>query len=294
MPSLKAIRKRITSVKNTQKITRAMKLVAAARLRRAQDTIFAARPYSEALARVVADLAEHTGRDAHPLLAERNGRAVQVVVLTSDRGLAGSFNAQILRRLEGIMRGEELSGSDIKLRIVGRKGNDYVKRRYQDHIVNFANAPTGDTALDFSHELTNAVVDDFLAGKVDRVVLMYNEFVSAISQDVQVRQLLPVVPAQAEAEAAAGEVRAGDFVFEPSKESLLSHLVPLYVQNGIYRACLESIASELGSRMSAMDSATKNAGEMIDRLSLDYNRARQAAITKELLEIISGAESLKG
>jgi len=290
MPSLKAIRKRIASVKNTQKITRAMKLVAAARLRRAQDAIIAARPYSAALERVVAELAERAGRDAHPLLAERPGKRTQVVVLTSDRGLAGSYNAQVLRRTESLV-GEELADSDeVGLRVVGRKGNEFFKRRAFD-ILSYVAAPTSVTALDVSREMANHLVEDFLGEKADRFYLIYSEFKSAMSQKPVVRQLLPIEPRKL----AEGEVqRAGDFLYEPSKEELLEHLLPMYVQNGIYRAALESIASELGARMSAMDSATRNAGEMINRLTLQYNRARQAAITKELLEIIGGAEALKG
>jgi F-type H+-transporting ATPase subunit gamma len=290
MPSLKAIRTRIASVKNTQKITRAMKLVAAARLRRAQDAIIAARPYSEALERVVAELAERAGREAHPLLADRPGKRAQVLVLTSDRGLAGSFNAQLFRRTESVLS-EDLDGWDeTGLRVVGRKGNEFFKRR-SVNIISYVAAPTSASALELSRELANHLVHDFLEEKSDRFYLIYSEFKSAMSQTPVVRQLLPIQPHKP----AEGEkTRAGDFLYEPSKEELLEHLLPLYVQNGIYRAALESIASELGARMSAMDSATRNAGEMIDRLTLQYNRARQAAITKELLEIIGGAEALKG
>jgi len=296
MPSLKAIRKRIGSVKNTQKITRAMKLVAAARLRRAQDAIIAARPYSAALERVVSELAIRAGRDAHPLLAAREGKKAQVALLTSDRGLAGAFNAQVLRRSQALMS-EELSGwEEIGLRVVGRKGNEYFKRRSVE-ILSYVGAPSSNSVLDMSRELANHLVEDFLAEKTDRVYLIYSEFKSAMSQKPVVRQLLPIEPTAPDEKAEKDEKadqQAGDYLYEPSKEELLEHLLPLYVQNGIYRAALESIASELGARMSAMDSATRNAGEMIDRLTLQYNRARQAAITKELLEIIGGAEALKG
>lgn len=294
MATLKETRKRIGSVKNTQKITRAMKLVAAARLRKAQEAIVAARPYSKALSQVVEDLAEHAGRDAHPLLAEKDGTRVQLIVMTSDKGLAGGFNAQINRQVASLLS-DEWEGHEVQLRIVGRKGNDYSKRRYEDKIHDFQNAPTTENALEFSRELTNKAVDDFLENKVDKVVVVYNEFVSAMTQNVTLLQLLPVEPTPAEEgeedEAAAS---TGDFLYEPSKQELLDHLVPLAVQNSIFKCCLDSIASELGSRMSAMDSATKNAGEMIDKLTLIYNRARQAAITTELTEIVSGAESLKG
>ena len=295
MASLKDIRKRISSVKNTQKITRAMKLVAAARLRKAQEAITAARPYSEALRRVVGDLAEHAGRDAHPLLAEKTGDRILLVVMTSDKGLAGGFNAQINRKVAELIK-EDWKDKDVKLRIVGRKGNDYSKRRFESNILDFRLAPTGDTSLEFARELTNEIVDEFLDDKVDRVVVLYNEFVSAMTQNVTLMQVLPVEPSVQDESDDSGDEQAGggDFVYEPSKQDLLDHLVPLAVQNSIFKSSLDSIASELGSRMSAMDSATNNAGEMIDKLTLTYNRARQAAITTELTEIVSGAESLKG
>lgn len=299
MPSLKTIRKRIGSVKNTQKITRAMKLVAAAKLRRAQDAIVAARPYARSLDRVVAELAAAAGADAHPLFAVKDGadKKASIVILTSDRGLAGAFNSSIVRRVEGFA-GESLSDyQDISLRVVGRKGNDYFKRR-KANISSHDPAPTAETVLTLSRELTNRVIDDFMAGRVDRVYLVFNEFRSAISQGVVVKQILPVDPgiaqAATDARPAPGTEAGGDFLYEPSKEELLTHLVPLYVQIGIYNAALESLASEYGARMTSMDNATRNAGEMIEKLTLQYNRARQAAITKELLEIISGAEALKG
>lgn len=291
MPSLKAIRKRIGSVKNTQKITRAMKLVAAAKLRRAQDAIIAARPYARSLENVVAELADKAGRDAHPLLAERDGKRASIVMLTSDRGLAGAFNASIIRRIERFI-GEDLSDhTEVTLRAVGRKGGDYFKRRRAESTVSFDAAPTSDTVLAFSHDMSNRVMEDFLENRADRVFLVFNEFRSAISQGVIVKQILPIDPKRSEE---GEEASGGDFLYEPSKEALLSHLVPLYVQIGIYNAALESIASEFGARMTAMDNATRNAGEMIEKYTLQYNRARQAAITKELLEIISGAEALKG
>lgn len=287
MASLKDIRKRIGATKNTQKITRAMKLVAAAKLRRAQDQIVAARPYAESIEKVVAELAARAGEEAHALLADRPMRKAEILLLTSDRGLAGSFNAQIIRKVESFVT-EELSELDeVTLRIVGRKGNDYFKRR-NANIRGYDPAPTGPKALETAHDLSNHVVEDFLEGHVDRVYLVYNEFKSAISQNVVIKQVLPIAPQESEDET------AGDFVYEPNKKELLEHLLPQYIQTGIYRASLESIASEFGARMSAMDSATRNAGEMIDKLTLQFNRARQASITKELLEIIAGAEALNG
>ena len=296
MPSLKAIRTRIASVKNSRKITRAMKLVAASKLRRAQDAIIAARPYANALARVVSELAEVAGADAHPLFETRPAHKAAVIVFTSDRGLAGAFNANVIKRTELLLRTELADYQEVTLRLIGKKANQYFVRRPQYKIASYDGAPIGATALTVAREAAARAVDDFLAGKVDRVFVVYNEFKSAITQSTMVKQVLPVLPEPVVGGAAskAGSPTSGDNVYEPTKEALLSRLVPLYVQIGLYRAALESIAGEFGARMSAMESATKNAGDMISRLTLQYNRARQAAITKELLEIIGGAEALKG
>ncbi len=294
MPSLKAIRKRIGSVKNTRKITRAMKLVAAAKLRRAQDAIIAARPYALALSNVVSELAEVAGTDAHPLFEAREGNRTAIVVFTSDRGLAGAFNANVIKKVEAFVATELPADAEVSLRLIGRKANQYFSRR-NARITSFDPAPTGATALDVARETANRIVDDFLNKKVDRVLVVFNEFKSAISQTVMIKQVLPVVPEGGGAGAgAAGSAGGVDYAYEPGKEELLARMVPLYVQIGLYRAALENIAGEFGARMSAMENATKNAGEMIAKLTLQYNRARQASITKELLEIIGGAEALKG
>ena len=288
MPSLKAIRKRIVSVKNTRKITRALKLVAAAKLRRAQDSIVAARPYSQALARVVSELSAVAGKDAHALFEERELKRAEVVVITSDRGLAGAVNSNVIKAVERYAQNELSAASEVQLRLIGRKANQHFSRR-NARIASYDAAPSGATALALARETANRVIDDFLTGKVDRVALAFNEFKNAGSQVVRVVQLLPVVP-----EAAGEPAEHSDYIYEPSKEELLGRLVPLYVQIQIYRAALESIAAFFGAQMMAMENATKNAGEMINRYTLQYNRARQAAITKELLEIIGGAEALKG
>ena len=288
MPSLKAIRKRIVSVKNTRKITKAMKLVAAAKLRRAQDTIIAARPYSAALSSVVAELSGVAGKDAHPLFEEREARRVAIVVITADRGLAGAFNTNVIKAVERYSANELAGASEITLRIVGKKANQHFARR-NANIASYDVAPTSATALSTARETANRVIDDFLQNRVDRVYLAYNEFKNAGSQVVRVNQILPVAP-----EKVADEEVGVDYIYEPTKEALLTRLVPLYVQIQIYRAALESIAAFFGAQMMAMENATKNAGEMINRYTLQYNRARQAAITKELLEIIGGAEALKG
>ena len=289
MPSLKAIRTRITSVKNTRKITRAMKLVSTAKLRRAQDALIAARPYTAALARVVSELSAVAGTDAHKLFEERPLQKAAVVVVTSDRGQAGAFNANVVKAVERYAANELSGATEVSLRIIGRKGNQYFARR-RATITSFDAAPTGVTALDTARDTAHRIIDDFTSGKVDRVFIVYNEFRSAISQVVRVKQILPVVPEKESVKEEAGV----DFIYEPSKQILLERLVPLYVQIQLYRAALESIAAEFAARMTAMENATKNAGEMIAKLTLSYNRARQAAITKELLEIIGGAEALKG
>jgi F-type H+-transporting ATPase subunit gamma len=301
MPSLKAIRTRITSVKNTRKITRAMKLVSTAKLRRAQDALIAARPYASAITRVVSELSAVAGTDAHKLFEERPLAKAAIVVMTSDRGQAGAFNANVLKAVERYAANELSGATEVSLRIIGRKGNQYFARR-RATVTSFDPAPTGATALESARETANRVIDDFTSGKVDRVFMVYNEFKSAISQITRVKQILPVVaepttalttttaPAGGHAPAEAQT----DFLYEPSKQELLNRLVPLYVQIQLYRASLESVAAFFAAQMTAMENATKNAGDMIARLTLSYNRARQASITKELSEIVGGAEALKG
>jgi F-type H+-transporting ATPase subunit gamma len=305
MPSLKAIRNRITSVKNTRKITRAIKLVSSAKLRRAQDALIAARPYATAITRVVSELSAVAGTDGHKLFEARPLARVAIVVMTSDRGQAGAFNANVVKAVERYAANELSGATEVSLRIIGRKGNQYFARR-RATVTSFDPAPTGVNALESARETANRVIDDFLNGKVDRVYFAYNEFKSAISQVTRVKQLLPVVAEDATTTAIATTGHGGkdkdkdkdevqpDFLYEPSKQDLLNRLVPLYVQIQLYRASLESIAAFFAAQMTAMENATKNAGEMVARLTLSYNRARQASITKELLEIIGGAEALKG
>jgi F-type H+-transporting ATPase subunit gamma len=227
------------------------------------------------------------------------------VVVTSDRGQAGAFNANVVKAVERHAATELSGATEVSLRIIGRKGNQYFARR-RATVTSYDAAPTGANALELARETANRVIDDFLSGKVDRVYVVYNEFKSAISQITRVKQLLPVVAettaltttahgATAHGATAHGAPEAqSDFLYEPSKQELLNRLVPLYVQILLYRAGLESIAAFFAAQMTAMENATKNAGDMIARLTLSYNRARQAAITKELAEIVGGAEALKG
>jgi F-type H+-transporting ATPase subunit gamma len=300
--NLKNIRKRIATVKSTQKITRAMKMVAAARLTRAQQRILAIRPYAlktgEVLAEVTAPAIDTDAgsREAeHPLLARRPEKTALLLVITSDRGLCGAFNSNVLRLAERLWHEREAAGQKVQFAIVGRKGRDYLRRR---------NAPTVDVftsvwdKLDFEQArgIARKVLAPFVRGEVDAIHLVYNEFKSAMTQRVTVEPLFPIPPSQGvtrRAQAKEEWERHREFLFEPDRGTLLERLVPMYVEISILRALLESMASELGARMTAMDSATKNAAEMIGKLTLDYNRARQAAITTELMEIIGGAEALR-
>ena len=301
MPSLKAIRTRITSVKNTRKITRAMKLVSTAKLRRAQDALIQARPYTAAIARVVGELSATAGNEAHKLFGRSDSGPVSkaaIIVMTSDRGQAGAFNANVTKAVEKYAANELSGATEVTLRIIGRKGNQYFSRR-RATITSYDAAPTGLTALESARTTANRVVDDFLTGKVDRVFVVYNQFKNAASQAVLVKQVLPVIPEKVTALTttkahAHADNESTDFIYEPNQQVLLDRLVPLYVQIMLYGAALESITSFFAAQMTAMENATKNAGEMISSLTLQFNRARQASITKELAEIVGGAEALKG
>ena len=298
MPSLKSIRTQIASKKSTQKITRAMKLVSAARLRGAQDAIVAARPYANALVEVIGQVAQRAGAEAHPLLERRAAARITLVPITSDRGLAGGFNANITRAVQRYM--SEHADARTSLEIVGKKGRDYYRRRKVtvNHEVPGA---TGATAEELARRVASIVVDDFVNGRTDAVYLVYNEFKSAVQQRVVLEPLLPVTRATvvpsgqaAATQGSATQETPIDFLYEPSKKELLDALLPQYIESQVHRALLESVASEFGARMTAMENATNNAKEMIADLTLKYNRVRQAAITKELMEIVSGAEALKG
>jgi F-type H+-transporting ATPase subunit gamma len=296
MPSLKSIRTRIASVKSTQKITRAMKLVSAARLRRAQDAIVGARPFANAVADAVAEIALRAGAESHPLLDRRAQEHITLIPLTSDRGLAGGFNANVFRAVQRFIierTQAQPPAREVALEVVvGRKGRDFFRRR-KTAIAKEVGQPTPETVMDTARQIAQIVTHAFRDARTDAVYLVYNEFKSAVQQRVVIEPLLPITGvAPHESTAAAGNML--DFIYEPSKERLLDTLLPLYVSTQIYRALLESMASELGARMTAMDNATNNAKEMISNLTLQYNRARQAAITKELMEIVSGAEALKG
>ncbi len=291
MANLRAIRKRIGSVKSTQQITKAMKMVSAAKLKRAQDAIVAARPYARQMRDVVRAVALRAGADAHPLLSSRKKKRVALLVITSDRGLCGGFNSNLLRASNRFLQETREKVGEVALFVVGRKARDFFRRRRVPMRKEYLNV-LGSLSYAHAEQFGNDLVDGFLAEEFDEVVIAFNEFRSAISQVVRMETLFPVAFEKAEEEGpGAAEI---DFLYEPSREEILATLLPKYVEAQIFRVLLESVAGEHGARMTAMDSATNNAVEMISRLTLQMNRARQAAITKELMEIIGGAEALKG
>ncbi|HET8934491.1 MAG TPA: ATP synthase F1 subunit gamma [Polyangiales bacterium] len=297
MANLKAIRKRISTVKNTRKITRAMKLVAAARLRKAQENIQALRPYALQTIDIISSLAARAGEGdggaPHPLLERRDPKRVMLVIITSDRGLAGAFNSGISKAAFKHYQQLVSEGKSVIVAAVGRKGSDYFRRRgvkiehSLGHVFSSLN-------YEKAREIGEMIIRDYTDEQLDAVYLCYNEFKSAITQKIVVERILPIEPKTVTASDSDKPVTLQDYLYEPDQATLLSTLLPLYVNVEVYRALLESVASEHGARMTAMDNATNNAADMIQALTLQANRARQAAITTELMEIIGGAEALKG
>jgi F-type H+-transporting ATPase subunit gamma len=286
MASLKIIRKRISSVKSTQQITKAMKMVAAAKLRRAQEAAQAARPYAEKLAEMLRTVAARAGDVSHPLLATRETeRTIDLILITSDRGLCGGFNANLIRAADTFLKAH--GEATVRLTVIGNKGFAHFRKRPVGVAEEHTHLPGGpDHAL--ALQLAARVARAFAEGETDGVYLVYSQFRSALSQVPTVEQILPV---QRPPE---GEISLVDYIYEPDPVTLLDRLLRQYVTTVIDRAFLESIASEHAARMTAMENATVNANDMIGRLTLAMNRARQAAITTELMEIVSGAEALKG
>ena len=285
MASLKIIRKRISSVKSTQKITKAMKMVSAAKLRRAQEAATAARPYAEKLTVLLHNVAARVAGSTHPLLQQREERSIHALLVTADRGLCGGYNTNLISKAEALV--QERGRDHVRLTIVGRRGFDYFKKRGVDIVdkhINLFGGP-GDA---LARSLAEQLAQEFAGGTTDGVYLIYSRFRSALVQIPTVEQLLPITT-----ETAAGD-DAVDYRYEPDAADLLDRLLRQYVTVLIHRAFLEATASEHGARMTAMESATSNASDMIDRLTLAMNRARQATITKELMEIVGGAEALKG
>jgi len=292
MPSLQSLRRKIAAFKNTQKITKAMKMVAAAKLKRSQDRILAARPYAHKMRGVLSNLSQRVNRASHPLLQKREGKKIEVLVVTSDRGLCGGFNGNIVRKSAEFVRQCEARGLQVNVSIVGRKGRDYFRRRtwtIRQEWTGVFDKLSYEHAIDIGGDLT----DNFVKGTFDELYVVYNEFKSAIQQRVIVEKLFPVDTAAEFGAAQTEGTAGGSYLYEPDEADLLNALVPKHFQIQTYRILLESAAAEHGARMAAMDGATRNAGQLIKKVTLYYNKTRQAAITKELMDIVGGAEALK-
>lgn len=291
MATLRDIRRRIQSVKKTSQITKAMQMVAAARLRRVQEALEGARPYAEQMQGVIRSLLDQAEGEAHPLMARREGpRHLNLVIVSTDRGLCGGLNTNLFRRAQTFLKENEESYRAISLDLVGRKAREYFKRRKvtvrKARAGLFSGTPRFEVARSLADELMNA----FLSGEVDEVGVLYSQFRSMLTQRPTYLPLLPLAGEKNQEEEAGP---AGNYLYEPDRQALLASLLPRYVAVQLYRIMLEAQTSEFAARMTAMDNATSNAKDMIDRLTLTFNRARQAAITKELMDIVNGAEALK-
>jgi F-type H+-transporting ATPase subunit gamma len=289
MATQQDIKRRISSVNNTKKITKAMELVAGSRLRRAQARIEALRPYADRMQQLVVDVASASG-EAHdqPLLARRDVKTVAVVALTGDRGLAGAFNANVVRRALEIARDQRAAGNEVVWLVVGRRGASTLRFRRQSITADYTGI-TDRPAYADAQAIAKRVAALYSDGEVDRVVMVYNHFLSALTQRLDEVELLPVPEEAITGEAVTIE---GSYIYEPDGREILAELIPAYLDITIYRALLESTASEHGARMTAMRNASENAGELIDDLTLKMNRARQAEITQEILEVVAGADAL--
>ncbi|UCG79413.1 MAG: ATP synthase F1 subunit gamma [Nitrospirota bacterium] len=290
MPSLRDIKKRIQAVKNTGKITKAMKMVAAAKLRKAQDSMMKMRPYADKMRSVLIGLSEGVERETHPLLAVRPRKTVEVIVMTSDKGLCGAFNANILRAAIKVIDRLKSEGLEVNISTIGRKARDYFKRR-SIQTARVWTGLSGKIVYSSAQEVASEVIEGYTSETTDEVILIYNEFRSVIAQKVAQVKLLPIEPPEEDEDTKA--LAAGDYLIEPSEAEILNRLLPKNIEIQIFRALLESQAAEEAARMTAMENATKNTKEMVERLTLQYNKARQAAITAELMDIVGGAEALK-
>ena len=294
MANLRDIKRRITSVQSTQKITSAMKMVAAAKLRRAQEAIEQARPYAVRMRSTLEEVSQGTLEETHPLLEVHEARkSLEVVVITSDRGLAGAFNSAVIKAADQVL--EERAGAfeDVGLTLLGKKAGDYYRRRRASEIT-LDEAIDGDVTYEKAADVARELARRYVAGELDEVVLVFSEFVSTMTQTPVVSQLLPFTPPEStEGGSAEGGDESLPYEIEPDPETLLAALVPKAVEIEVFRALLENQAGEHAARMTAMESATKNTEELIESLTLEYNRARQAAITSELVEIVTGAQALE-
>jgi len=291
MATLRDIKRRIKGVKSTQQITKAMKMVAAARLRKAQENIVNARPYSKKIAEVLTHLLGIEKTVSHPLLVERTVKKLAIVVVTSDRGLCGSFNMNVMRHAEEMMKNdfyEMLNNDNLLLYCVGKKGNDYFSKRNYKIIGSFPGI-FSHLKFEFASGFIRELSSKYISGEIDKVLIVYNEFKSVIQQKTNVEQLLPIEPFNDSVD----QIQVTDYIYEPDKVGIINALLPNHLNAQMWRVLLESYAAELGARMTAMDMATENAKELIRSLQLTYNKERQASITREIIEIVSGANALK-
>lgn len=297
MPSLIDIRRRLRSVKSTQQITKAMKMVAAAKLRRAQERVVGARPYAKLLTDVLASVTAHAGEVEHPLLSTPEERRVIVVVVAGDRGLAGAFNTNV-HRATALLLAKHPEWTEVRILPVGKKAVEYWRRRTIPFTDKTYSGIFADLKYAQGKEIASFLAQEFLEKRIDAAYVVVNEFRSILSQVVRTTRLLPLSAEAAatkkgRADEGRGKAERPDYLYEPDAKTILAWLLPRYLEFTVFKALAESAAAEMGARMTAMDSATKNAGEMIDKLTLTYNRARQARITKELIEIVSGAAALE-
>jgi F-type H+-transporting ATPase subunit gamma len=292
MPTLRDIRKRLKAIQNTKKITAAMKMVAAAKLRKVQDRMLNFRPYAIKMDSVLSDLAKVAEREIYPLLALRPRKTVEVIVITSDRGLCGAFNTNILRASANYINGLKKEGIEISLGTVGRKARDYFRRRNVPIRKSWIGL-SGKLKYSDAQEIANDLIENYKNETTDEVIIIYNEFKSLILQKVSIMKLFPIGSIEPEGGQAKEALISGDFLYEPSKEAIFETLLPKHIEIQIYRGLLESQAAEEAARMTAMENATKNCGELIDKVTLLANKVRQAGITKELMDIVGGVEALK-
>jgi F-type H+-transporting ATPase subunit gamma len=292
MATLKDINNRIKAVKNTQKITKAMKMVAASKLRKVQTRMLDLRPYAEKMHDVLISLAKGADRESHPLLAKRARKTVEVVVITSDRGLCGAFNTNILKAAQTIIDDYKEKEFEVSISTAGKKARDYFKRKNIETRKSWTDI-SGNVTFTSAEEIANNIKEAYTDETIDEVTVVYNAFKSMVAQTIKSAKLLPLEQVEKEQES-ADEPETLDFIYEPSMEAIFDRLIPRNVDIQIYRALLESSASEEAARMSAMENATQSCNEMVDKLTLQYNKARQASITGELMDIVGGVEALKG
>jgi F-type H+-transporting ATPase subunit gamma len=292
MPTLREINQRLKAIKNTKKITSAMKMVAASKLRKVQDRMQNFRPYATGMESVLSNLAKVSEREIHPLLALRPKKTVEVVVVTSDKGLCGAFNANVLKASFKYIQTLKTEGVGINLSIVGRKARDFFKRR-DFEMRNTWTGISGNVTYGSAQEIANSLIENYVNENVDEVMLVYNEFKSMIAQNIVTRQLLPIGAIEPEGEGAKDMSVFGDYMYEPSRQAIFEQLLPKYIEIQVFRSLIESSAAEEAARMAAMENATKNCSEMIDKVTLLANKVRQAAITKDLMDIVGGVEALK-